>query len=142
VTVFNVKPVITQPSNISYQFNKIGNYITWFITDASIVVTSYEIRQDGNVIKTGSWNVTDAITISVDGLVLGRFNFTIFVYDGLGGIASDTLFVFVTDISAPEIRDLSPELSVLSMCIGASLVAVSIALVVARQINLKKSRHA
>ncbi|MFW9806566.1 MAG: hypothetical protein ACFFFK_07545, partial [Candidatus Thorarchaeota archaeon] len=65
---------------------------------------SYEILREGILVRSGPWNSSsETITINVDGLSLGKYNFTIFVLDINGNTANDTVFVNVSDGNAPTI---------------------------------------
>jgi hypothetical protein len=95
-------PTIDSPSDVFYNEGEIGNSITWDPVDLHPV--SYEILQVGVQVKTGLWNSSsETITIDVDGLFLGTYNFTIYVTDVGGNIANDTVFVNVLDGSAPTV---------------------------------------
>ncbi|MHA2235610.1 MAG: hypothetical protein ACXABH_09785 [Candidatus Thorarchaeota archaeon] len=66
---------------------------------------SYEILREGVQVKTGAWNSSsESIIINVDGLTLGTYNFTVYVYDIGGNTENDTVFVYVSDGSAPTVN--------------------------------------
>ncbi|MHA2056608.1 MAG: hypothetical protein ACXACG_06660 [Candidatus Thorarchaeota archaeon] len=95
-------PTIDSPSDVFYNEGETGNSITWDPADLHPV--SYEILQVGVQVKTGLWNLTsETITIDVDGLGIGTYNFTIYVTDVGGNIANNTVFVNVLDGIAPTI---------------------------------------
>ncbi|MHA2198793.1 MAG: hypothetical protein ACXABN_02890 [Candidatus Thorarchaeota archaeon] len=95
-------PTIDSPSDISYDEGDTGYSITWNPSDLHPV--SYEILREGVQVKTGSWNSSsETMTVNVDGLTLGSYNFTIYVTDVGGNIANDTVFVNVSDGSTPTI---------------------------------------
>ncbi len=95
-------PTIDSPSDVLYDEGNTGYSITWDPSDLHPV--SYEILQEGVQVKTGAWNSTsETITINVDGLSLGTYNFTIYVSDVGGNTANDTVFVNVNDGTVPTI---------------------------------------
>ncbi|HME51096.1 MAG TPA: hypothetical protein VKM55_02655 [Candidatus Lokiarchaeia archaeon] len=90
-------PSITQPANIKYDVGTTGHSISWTITSAypGISNTSYIVCCNGTQITTGSWTNGTPITIAVDGLAIGIYNYTIVASDGLGGSVQDTVIVTV-----------------------------------------------
>ncbi|MFW9965414.1 MAG: hypothetical protein ACFFCX_17710, partial [Candidatus Sifarchaeia archaeon] len=100
--VDGTSPTIDSPSDVFYDEGVTGYSITWNPSDLHPV--SYEILREGVQVKTGLWNSSsESITVSVDGLILGSYNFTIYITDVGGNIANDTVFVNVSDGSAPTI---------------------------------------
>jgi hypothetical protein len=58
-------------------------------------------------VKSGLWNSSsETISISVTGLSVGQYNFTIIVYDVGGNTVSDIVWVTVSDATPPEWLDL------------------------------------
>ncbi|MFW9786562.1 MAG: hypothetical protein ACFFE1_02700 [Candidatus Thorarchaeota archaeon] len=95
-------PTIDSPPDVFYDEGVQGNSITWDPSD--LHPANYEIFREGVQVKTGLWNSSvETISINVDGLALGTYNFTIFVLDTGGNLANDTVFVHVSDGSAPTI---------------------------------------
>lgn len=95
-------PILDSPSDVFYDEDAPGYSITWDPSDLHPV--SYEILQEGAQVKTGLWNSSsETITINVDGLTLGAYNFTIYVLDIGGNAANDTVFVYVSDGSTPTV---------------------------------------
>ncbi|MHA2276459.1 MAG: hypothetical protein ACXAC2_11855, partial [Candidatus Kariarchaeaceae archaeon] len=73
-----------------------GNSLSWAVSD--IYPTTYEIYQNLTVIiGSGSWNNGVNITVSIDGLTKGVYNFTLYVYDESGNIGSHVVWVTVID---------------------------------------------
>ncbi|MHA2033424.1 MAG: PKD domain-containing protein, partial [Candidatus Kariarchaeaceae archaeon] len=73
-----------------------GNSLSWAVSD--IYPTTYEIYQNLTVIiGSGSWNNGVNITVSIDGLTKGIYNFTLYVYDESGNIGSHVVWVTVID---------------------------------------------
>jgi hypothetical protein len=95
-------PSVDSPSDVYYSEGASGYNITWNPSDLHPV--SYEILREGAQIKTGAWNSSfETITINVEGLTLGGYNYTIYVFDVGGNTVNDTVFVYVTDGSAPTV---------------------------------------
>ncbi len=94
VTVIpNGLPSITHPADVTYTVGRNGNTISWTITDVTTNICTYTIYCDGTLIATGSWTSGIPVTISVDGLARGMYNYTIVVTDGLNGSAQDTVII-------------------------------------------------
>jgi hypothetical protein len=93
-------PILNHPQDFTYELGTVGNSITWTLSDLRL--DSYEIyRQD---ILISSSHVDEShITIDVDGLEIGSYNFTIAVKDTLGKIGTDTVLVTVADSTIPQI---------------------------------------
>ncbi|MEX2725780.1 MAG: PKD domain-containing protein, partial [Candidatus Sigynarchaeum springense] len=99
VTVLTAVPSITTPANISYNHGETGNFISWTISDCDIGTTSYTIKRDGTVVDTGTWTNNTPVSISVDGLPVGTYLFSINASDGLGGNVQGQVFVTVYNIA-------------------------------------------
>lgn len=95
VTVFDgTAPTIDSPDDLDFQEGSTENTITWHASD--LHPTSFEITRNGTLVKSGLWNSsTEAITISVDGLTPGFYNFTIRVTDIGNNHVTDEVNVFV-----------------------------------------------
>ncbi|MHA1929846.1 MAG: DUF2341 domain-containing protein [Candidatus Thorarchaeota archaeon] len=95
-----ILPTTTHPSNVTIAEGSSGINLQWQGFD--INPSSYEIIRNEVVVKSGLWNVSgDSFTISLDGLNLGIFNFTLQVFDVEGNSAADTVFVEVYDETSP-----------------------------------------
>ena len=94
-------PVLNSPSDISYQSGDIGDSysIEWVATD--LFSNNYTAYKNTTINATGSWSSGINISIGVNGLAVGTFNFTIIVNDTTGNNAIDTVFVFVS----PAVND-------------------------------------
>ena len=103
VTVIDgTSPIVDSPGDITYDEGSPGGSITWDPSDLHPV--SYTVYLDGSIIKSGIWNLTsESISISVDGYLVGEYNFTIAVFDVGGNMATDVVFVFVLDGTPPTI---------------------------------------
>ncbi len=94
VTVIDTtSPSINGPAATDYLYDSTGNSIVWVGSD--ILPMSYQILRNGAVIDSGIWDGSD-ITISIDGLEPGEYNFTIAVIDTSGNTATHTTIVTVT----------------------------------------------
>ncbi len=108
VQVFNFAnspPLLTSPSDLSYQVGQTGKSISWIVTDTSVGTTSYTIYKNSSSVRSGSWNSGASIQIDVDGLPVGTYNYTLEVQDGLGGITSDEVHVTVNSSSSQNNPD-------------------------------------
>ena len=103
VTVLsNAQPSITHPADITYAAGQVGNVISWTITDMTTGTRSYAILRNGSPVGSGTWTTGIAISLHIDGLSPGTYNFTITATDGLGGSVQDTVLVTVLNV-APSI---------------------------------------
>ncbi|HME53510.1 MAG TPA: PQQ-binding-like beta-propeller repeat protein [Candidatus Lokiarchaeia archaeon] len=92
-------PSITHPSGITYTAGSTGHSISWTIM-ASILGTGipgYTIYRNGTSVISSSWISESPVTLSIDGLSAGIYNYTIVATDGLGSSASDTVIVTVVN---------------------------------------------
>ena len=99
VTVYDLVPTISSPSDREYHFDTTGHSITW--TPSDLNPDSYEVYGDHNVVQSGNWDGS-AIAVSIDGLSIGEHNFTLVVNDTSGNMAKDTVLVNVWDFP-PEL---------------------------------------
>jgi len=97
ITVLDATPpTIDRPMDIIYEFGVNGNVIAWHPFD--LHPASYGILRNDSIVRSGGWDGS-AITILVDGLAIGAYNFTLIVRDVQGNWVSGT--VFVTVIAVP-----------------------------------------
>jgi hypothetical protein len=68
--------------------------------------SSYEVLKNGTSILDGPWNSTsESITVELEGLSAGYYNYTIIVFDEIGQYSTDTVFVEVyVDINPPIVN--------------------------------------
>jgi hypothetical protein len=93
-------PTINTPTDIYYDEGDTGYSITWLPSD--LFPSSYVIYKDGSVLKSGAWNSSaESITVSVDGLTFGTYNYTIDVTDTTDQSTIDQVWVYVQDGTAP-----------------------------------------
>lgn len=97
-------PVLDSPNDVSYSEGASGNTIVW--NPADIHPLSYSVEQNGTMTKSGSWNSTiETVTISIDALTLGVYNYTVVATDEAGNSISDMVLVTVHDGTAPSIDE-------------------------------------
>jgi len=94
-------PTLDHPNDITYEVGTINRSITWSPQDK--YPTEYRILKNGQAIESSSWSSSESITISVDGLGLGVYNYTLIAYDFGGNYAIDTVLVTVVDTTRPTI---------------------------------------
>ncbi|MCP6718072.1 MAG: hypothetical protein KJI70_00790, partial [Patescibacteria group bacterium] len=98
-------PVLTSPSDITYEQGEVGNNITWTIADS--YPDTYIIYKDDTEIASGVWVSGDVMTVNVDGLLPGLYDYTIVVFDFYGNLARDTVIVVVVDNIVPVLTTLA-----------------------------------
>lgn len=109
-------PTITHPDDISYVERQDGYSITWYASDDN--PSSYQIIVNGVTFRSDPWNLTtEAITVVVDDLEPGEYNYTLVVYDVRGLSASDEVIVTVS--AAAEIP-----VMILAAIAGVAIVAI------------------
>ncbi|KKN08829.1 hypothetical protein LCGC14_1052760 [marine sediment metagenome] len=126
-------PVVDSPADITYEEGTTGHSISWIATDNN--PGNYIIYKDGFEVDSGSWTSSVPITINVDGLTVGSYNYTIVVSDAFNNTAINTVFVKVTssEVIPPEIAGY-PWL-VLSLFLAFPIMIVI--LVLKRKITIK-----
>ncbi len=93
-----ISPDVSSPSNIDYIVGSTGHELSWNATDFE--PDTYEVFKDGVSIISGAWNSsTESVSVSVDGLVVGVYNYTIVFTDISGNSASDEVVVTVSEVS-------------------------------------------
>ena len=93
------KPDISPEDDYEYEYDTTGHSLSWFAFDEDPAI--YEIYLDGELISTNSWSSGSSISIDIDGLEVGIYNYTIVVIDDKGNSASDTVIVTV-NLVVPE----------------------------------------
>jgi hypothetical protein len=137
VTVIDTKPMITSPSDLTYEVGITGNSIGWTVTDSNIGTTGYTIYQNSTQIEMGTWTSGTNITIAIDGLSAGIYNYTIVVSDGNGEFATDIVLVTINNITDTS-SDTTPDTN-LSLP-GYSIFIVGINMIFAIVFIMKKRR--
>jgi hypothetical protein len=86
-------PLIDSPTDIEYEYLATGNGITWIPSDPN--PDDYSIFRNGTIVGSGGWNGS-SISILVDWLIPGVYEYTLIVNNTGGYFASDTVMVTVT----------------------------------------------
>ncbi|MHA2030262.1 MAG: hypothetical protein ACW99Q_12770, partial [Candidatus Kariarchaeaceae archaeon] len=102
VTVGTMPIFEVKPDNTTYSETSTGNTLSWIVSDAS--PHNYTIFKNGSVEKSGTWLSYEQITINIDGLLKGIYNYSILVQDIHNNLNSDTLIVEVIDDTLPLIQ--------------------------------------
>ena len=99
ITVINTTPIFTLiPTDLSYEIGGVGNNLSWMFSDISIDNPTYTISRNGVPIFIDIPCVSDdPIEISVDGLEVDTYGFTIELNDGYGGTIVDSVWVTVSN---------------------------------------------
>ena len=84
------------PDDISYVSGTTGNELLWKMSTPT--PDSYIIYQNNVDIDQGIWTTGVPISINVDGLNLGTYNYTIYANNTNGDFNVDTAYVNVTDL--------------------------------------------
>jgi len=87
-------PTVDALEDISFYEGTTGHEIAWSASD--VHPDSYVIYKNGTLYDTGDWTDTgDVITVDLDQLSLGTFNFTVVFTDEVGNTGTDTVMVTV-----------------------------------------------
>ncbi|MHA1135810.1 MAG: hypothetical protein ACTSSE_04920 [Candidatus Thorarchaeota archaeon] len=86
-------PIIDTPIDIEYEYQDTGSEIIWNATDPNPV--NYTIFRNGVLVGSGGWNGS-TISIVVDWLIPGTYEYILTVTNIGGFSASDTVIVTVT----------------------------------------------
>lgn len=87
-------PTIDHPIDLGYDEGTTGHAIIWTPNDA--YPSHYVVYQNGSEIITDSWT-GNSISVDVDGLSEGAYNYTIVVFDVTEKFVSDTVYVIVQE---------------------------------------------
>lgn len=95
-------PTITSPDDIAYSEGSTGNSILWSVEDRSS--GNYTVFRNGSVVEQGEWTSSPTtLNVSIDGLSLGTYNYTVEAIDLHEYRATDTVIVEVIDTIDPTI---------------------------------------
>lgn len=93
--IFNYDPMIMPSMNHSNVVGSVDNFINWTVMDMFYFNASYEIYRNGALIEEeNNWDPQE-IEINIDSLEVGPYNFTLKVYDGLGGVNTNQIDISV-----------------------------------------------
>jgi parallel beta-helix repeat protein len=87
-----IPPSINHPSDLNYTVGTIGHSVTFEASDDH--PSYYLVLKNNSIFATAPWD-GGTITINVDGLQVGVYEFKIIVYDSFGNTATDTFIVTV-----------------------------------------------
>ncbi|HMF30209.1 MAG TPA: hypothetical protein VKK79_02250 [Candidatus Lokiarchaeia archaeon] len=96
VTVYNA-PLLVGPTTASYLYGTSSHSLTWNIIDNITTTPTYTIYNNGSVWGPSNvpWVNDTNISVNVDGLQGGYYNFTIIANDGMGNISTATAILTV-----------------------------------------------
>jgi hypothetical protein len=97
--VDEVLPIINHLVNSTVSEGPLAS-LTWTPSDNN--PSSFEVYREGALIDSGVWDGSDVV-VSLTGLTIGEYNFTVVVSDTSGNSAQDTTFVTITDDTTPSI---------------------------------------
>jgi hypothetical protein len=89
-------PLIYSSGDLNYLVGETDNEISWIITDD--YPNDYFIYFMGYEIRTDSWESGETITVNVDSLEVGTYNYTILVYDAFDNYATNQINVIVSEL--------------------------------------------
>jgi len=113
-------PLIDAPADIAYALGSTGNTIIWHASD--VFPGYYEILRNGSFYTWGWWNMSsEAITVNVDGLDIGVYNYTALVSDSIFN-ATDVVIVVVTPDTTPPVVDSPPDVEYYEGQIGNTII--------------------
>ncbi|MHA2031999.1 MAG: right-handed parallel beta-helix repeat-containing protein, partial [Candidatus Kariarchaeaceae archaeon] len=81
-------PIISDETDIFYLENSLGNNITWSVSDLN--PNSYILYVNSTEVDSKSWILNNTLTVYVDGLNPGSYNYTMIIFDLNGQSATDT----------------------------------------------------
>jgi parallel beta-helix repeat protein len=125
-------PTITHPEDLTYRIDDNGHTIYWTASDLSPI--EYSILRNGTEItSSGFASVSWFVSISVETLPAGVYNYTLTAVDTSGNMAYDT--VLVTILPVPLMEILLPSLAVTAI----GLVIVVTVVLIIKRLRLSKS---
>lgn len=117
-TIDTTDPIISGPVDFAFSEGATGYNISWVITETNLY--TYEVYLNDVVVDSGLLTLDgDTLSISVDGLSVGSYNYTVVVTDSAGNFAVDTVIVTVNIFISefiPTVMILSPVL-IVGFCI-------------------------
>jgi ABC-type transport system substrate-binding protein len=85
-------PLVSSPGDIEYEVGTTGHEIAWIASDDDPLI--YMVLKDNTPLISASWDGDD-IHVSIDGLSLGHYNYTLILMDYSLNMVSDTVWVNV-----------------------------------------------
>ncbi len=92
VVVDTTPPEIDHPDDLTYTGGDTGHSTTWTPSDA--YPSYYEVFVESSLFESGAWS-GGSITVVVDGINIGVWEFTIFAYDAYTNFVTDLVLVEV-----------------------------------------------
>lgn len=100
-------PIITiqagpfQPS-YTYQVGGLGNTLTFYASSNSTNGSkTYQIFRNNTLNATGTWITDMPISINIDNLTIGNYNYTMIAKVGSVKVTQETIIVHVINLSGP-----------------------------------------
>ncbi|MHA2274653.1 MAG: NosD domain-containing protein [Candidatus Kariarchaeaceae archaeon] len=94
--------IVNKNNDVSYNEGDPAFNLTWRAIDES--PSKYVIYENGSNIKNGSWTSFETVYVTLSGLMLGNYNYTIVFNDTDNNFKTDTVIVTVYDITPPSIN--------------------------------------
>jgi hypothetical protein len=117
-------PLAVAPcDDLQYVKGSTGNQISWFVVGRVHALGNYQVFKNGALLATAVWTNGSVISIAVDGLSTGTYNYTISAADASSNLVTDTAFVTVVE---PEAEDMSGLIAaiVIPCAIGGGLLVL------------------
>jgi hypothetical protein len=123
--------------DLQYVKGSTGNQISWLVVGRVHALGNYQVFKNGALLATAVWTNGSVISIAVDGLSPGTYNYTISAADASSNLVTDTAFVTVVE---PEAEDMSGLIAaiVIPCAIGGGLLVLFL-LDKKKVIDLKKA---
>ena len=93
--------IVNANGDVSYNEGDPAFNITWRAIDES--PAQYVVYENGTPIKSGSWSSFETVFVTLSGLMLGSYNYTIMYNDTDSNVKIDTVIVTVYDVTPPTI---------------------------------------
>ncbi len=103
VVLTNLPPTISSPADVVYAHGTTGHSISWTVTDSTTGTATCLVWNNASFSTNVSWASGVPVTITIDGLVVGSYMYTINSSDGFGMFVVDTVLVNVINV-APAIN--------------------------------------
>ena len=95
----NPAPVIESAQDLTYEVGTTGHQITWQVSDDNPLLYTIIRDSDPTPVASNVWDGSD-ITLNVDGLAVGTYNYTLFLADYSSNIVFSSIIVTVTPASS------------------------------------------
>ncbi|MFW9844660.1 MAG: hypothetical protein ACFFEV_08795, partial [Candidatus Thorarchaeota archaeon] len=102
----STNPIIDNPVDVYYELGSTDNWIEWTVTEVyydtfTVHLNISTLHSSGNYITDIIFPYEGNITINIDGLEIGIWNFTLVAYDEAGNLEVNTVLVHVVDTTSP-----------------------------------------